>query len=79
MRIKGVILTHSAQRKHAFLRKIKEMSKSKKIAPTKKVALKLLHHGLGHRYNISFMAGDTANVCQDIELRIYPDPFCTSC
>ena len=25
------------------------------------------------------LAGDTANVWEDIELRIYPDPFCTSC
>ena len=25
------------------------------------------------------MAGDTANVCQDITLRVYPDPFFTSC
>ena len=25
------------------------------------------------------MAGDTANVWKDIELRIDPDPFCTSC
>ena len=25
------------------------------------------------------MDGDTANVWKDIELRIYPDPFCTSC
>ena len=25
------------------------------------------------------MAGDTANVWKDIELRIYTDPFCTSC
>ena len=25
------------------------------------------------------MSGDTVNVCQDIEIRIYPDPFCTSC
>ena len=24
------------------------------------------------------MAGDTTNVWQDIELRIYPDPFCKS-
>ena len=23
--------------------------------------------------------GDTANFWEDIELRIYPDPFCTSC
>ena len=25
------------------------------------------------------MYGDTDNVCEDTELRIYPDPFCTSC
>ena len=25
------------------------------------------------------MAGDNSNVCKDIELRIYPKPFCTSC
>ena len=25
------------------------------------------------------MAGDTANVWEDIEIRIYPYPFCTSC
>ena len=34
---------------------------------------------LGHRYTISLLAGDTANVWEDIELRIYPDSFCTSC
>ena len=25
------------------------------------------------------LAGDTANVREDIDLRIHPDPFCTSC
>ena len=25
------------------------------------------------------LAGDTDNFWEDIELRIYPDPFCTSC
>ena len=25
------------------------------------------------------MDGDTANIWEDIELIIYPDPFCTSC
>ena len=25
------------------------------------------------------LAGDTENVWEDVELRIYPDPFCTSC
>ena len=44
------LLCHSAQRKHAFLGEIKQMSKSKKIAPRKKIALELLHHILGKRY-----------------------------
>ena len=26
-----------------------------------------------------YECGDTANVWEDAELRIYPDPFCTSC
>ena len=51
------------------------MSKSSKIAPRKKVALELLHHKLVHIYTRSLMDGDTANVWQDIELRIDPDPF----
>ena len=55
------------------------MYKSNKIAPRKKVDLELLHHRLGHRYTRSLMAGDTVNFWQDIELRIYPDPFFTSC
>ena len=59
--------------------KRKELSKSKtKKEPRNKVSLILLHHRLGHRSIISLMAGDTANSWQDIELRIYKDPFCTS-
>ena len=73
-----VTLPHSAQRKHTFLVKTKEKYKSKKLSPINKVSLGLLHHILGHRYTISLMAGDTANFWQDIELRIDPDPFCTS-
>ena len=42
-----VTLPHSAQRKHDFLGKIKQMSKSKKLEPRNKFALKLLHHILG--------------------------------
>ena len=38
-----------------------------------------MHLRLGHRSTISLLAGDTANVWEDIELIIYPDPFCTSC
>ena len=55
------------------------MSKSKKIAPRKKVAFELLQHRLGHISTRSFMAVDAANVWKDIELRIDPDHFCTSC
>ena len=58
---------------------IKEMSKTKKLPSRKKIALEILHQRLGHRYTISLLAGDTANFWEDIELRIYPEPFCTSC
>ena len=62
----AVILRHSAQRKHAFLGEIKQMSNTNKIALGKKIALELLHHGLGNRYIRLLMAGDNSNVCQDI-------------
>ena len=54
-------LPHSAQRKHEFWRKTKEMSKTKKLPSRKKIALELLHHRLGHRSTRSFLAGDTDN------------------
>ena len=71
----AVTLPHSAQSKHVFWSKIKQMSKSKKIAPRKKVALELLHNILGHRSTRLLMDGDTANIWKDIELKIDPDPF----
>ena len=74
-----VTLPHSAQRKHTFLGEIKEMPKTKKLPSRKKIALELLHQRLGPRYTRSLLAGDTANVWEDIELRIDPDTFCTSC
>ena len=40
-----------------------------------KINLELLHQTLGHRYTMSLLDGDTANVWEDIEPRIYPDPF----
>ena len=55
------------------------MSKTKKLPARDKISLKLLHQRLGHRSTRSFLAGDTANVLEDTELRIDPDPFCTSC
>ena len=39
----AVILPHSAQRKHAFLVKMKKKSKSQNQIPKKKVSLELLH------------------------------------
>ena len=45
----------------------------------KKIALELMHQRLGNRYTRSLIAGDTANVWEDAELKIDPDPFCTSC
>ena len=55
------------------------MSKTKKLLSKKKIALKLLHQGLGHRSTISLFDGDTANVLEDIYLRIDLHPFFTSC
>ena len=45
----AVTLPNSAQRKHAFLGKTKEMSKKKKWIARKKIALELLNKRLGHR------------------------------
>ena len=55
------------------------MSKKNKFPARKKIALELLHQRLGHRSTRSLLAGDNTNVWEDVELRIYPDPFCTSC
>ena len=54
------------------------MSKSNKLSSRNKIALELLHQILGHRYTRSLLAGDTANVWEDIYLILYPDRFCTS-
>ena len=64
----AVTLPHSAVRKHAFSGKI--MEKSKKNPAGNKIALELLHQRLGHRSTISLIAGDTANVWEDVELII---------
>ena len=75
----SVTLPHSAQRKHAFLGKIKDTSKKNKLLARKKIALELLHQILGHRSTRSLLAGYTVNVWEDVELRMDPDPFCTLC
>ena len=45
----AVTLPHSAQRKHAFTEKIKNMSKKNKLPERKKIALEFFHQRLGHR------------------------------
>ena len=55
------------------------MSKKKTSPARKKIALELLYQRLGRRYTRSLLVGGTANVWEDIYLRIDPDTFCTSC
>ena len=55
------------------------MERSNKNPKRKKIALELMHQRLGHRSTRSLIAGDTANVWEDAELKIDSDPFCTSC
>ena len=55
------------------------MSKKNKYPARKKIGLELLHQRLGNRSTRSLLAGDTANVWEDVEPRIDPDPFCTPC
>ena len=62
----AVTLPHISQRKHAFLGGIKEISKTKKLPSRNIIALELLHQRLGHRSTISLLAGDTADVWEDI-------------
>ena len=75
----AVTLQHTAQRKHAFFVKTKEKSKAKKLILRRKVSLRLLHQKLGHRSTRLILAGNTAHFWQDIELRVDPDLFFTSC
>ena len=64
-------------RKHAFIGK--NMESPKKNPARKKFALEWMHQRLGHRSTRSLISGDTANIWEDAELKIDPDPFCTSC
>ena len=73
----AVTLPHSALRKYAFSGKNKDVSK--KNLARKKFSLELFHQILGHKSTRSLISGDTANVWEDVELRIDPNPFCTSC
>ena len=64
---------------HFWFLKTKEKSKSQKQIPKKNFSLELLHQILGHRSTKSLLAVDTANIWQDIEIRVYPDAFFTTC
>ena len=55
------------------------MESSKKNPKRKKIALEFMYHRLAHRSTRSLISGDTANVWEDAELKIYPDTFFTSC
>ena len=72
-------LNYTVQRKNESLGEIMEKSKKNKLPARKKIYLELLHQILGHISNRELLAGDTANVWEDVELRIDTDPFCTSC
>ena len=54
------------------------VSKTNKLPSRNKIALELLHQILGLRPTRSVLAGYTANFWEDVLLRIYPDPLCTS-
>ena len=56
-----------------------EKSKKNKLPARKKIDLELLHKRLEHRSTRSLLARDNANVWEDLELRIDPDPIFTSC
>ena len=71
-------LPHSIQGKHAFLVKMKEKSNSQKQIPERKFSLESLHQILGKRSTRSLLAGDTEIFWQDIEIKVDPNPFCTS-
>ena len=58
---------------------IREILKTKKLPSRKKISLELMHQIIGHRSTISFLAEDNDNVLEDVELIIYPYPFCISC
>ena len=62
-----------------ILGEINKISKTKKILPRKKIALGLLDQRLGQISTKSLIDRNTDNVWKDIELRIDPDPFFTSC
>ena len=69
--------THT--QKHSFLVKTKKKSKSQKQIPKNKVSLELFYHMLLHRSSRSLLSVNNKNVWKDTEIRVYFNPFPTSC
>ena len=65
----SLTLPHSAQSKHSSWGEIKQMSKTKKLASRKKIALEFLQQILGHISTRSLMAAGATNVWGYIELK----------
>ena len=57
---------------------MKVESKLQEKIPKKKVSLEIYYQRLGHKSTSSLLSGDTPNFWQDIEIRVDPNPFCTS-
>ena len=72
-------LPYRAQRKLAFFVKMKEKSKSQKQIPKRKVSFELLNQRLGYISTRSLLDGYTEKFWKDIDIRVYLDPFRTSC
>ena len=57
---------------------MKEKSISQKQISKKKASLESWNHGLWHRPTRPILSGYNANIWQDVEIKVDPDPFYTS-
>ena len=72
-------ITTQCTKETCIYRKNQGYVKDKQITSKKEDCFRILHQRLGHRSTRSLLAGDTANIWEDVELRIDPEPFYTSC
>ena len=56
-----------------------QIQDKKRTTPRTQVSLDLLHTRLGHRSKRSLLAADTADMWKNVEVKLSPDLFCTSC
>ena len=71
-----IMLAHRTERDRALPMRIRER---KRKQTRSQVSLEHLHQCLGHRATRSLLAADAAGLWEDVEIRMDPDPFCTSC